>query len=122
MIEVENANTDNICIGVAYIRGIFVRGIYIKNTCAGITYFESVYIKSAYIGGIYIKDSIYSGAIDISSACIGIVSTYKSIRNLMFWDSYIYNFADNPYKFNALNLRLLVDSKLSMIISYYLYL
>lgn len=81
-------------LGVLMPRVFFVKDIFAKNT-----YFRNICMKSAYISDVYMD-----------------------IRNLIFQNSYIYNFANSSWKFAAIDPRLLVYLELVMLVSFCLFL
>lgn len=90
--DVKNADIGVFWVENGYLRDIFAKYIYTKGICFG-----GIYIKGTYIGDIYI-----------------------GIRNLMFWNSYIYSSANNSYKFIVIDIKLLINLELVILISSYL--
>lgn len=75
--------------------GACAKDIFARNTFAKGTWSEDICIRSAYIGDV----------------CI-------SIRNLISWNGCIHSFANSSCRFTAVDLTLLVDSKLVIFISF----
>lgn len=85
--------------GVFEVRQACARGIFARHT-----YAKNIHSKNAYFKGICIKDA----SIDI--------------RNLIIWNSWIYNSANNSYKSAIVDPKLPVNLKLMILVSFSLYL
>lgn len=95
-IDIKSAYIEDACIG-----GTCTRNIYIRKACT-----RGIYISSSCIGNVYINGT-YIGVVYVRVSCIG-------DRNLLSWDSCIWDFTNNPCKFAVLYSRFDIPGSYSL--------